>query len=78
MEFSGETFRVTSVSSVIDDEERYEFVSAGLGKLPAPSVAIARKDDDPTGTLHVSIEGEIALPVLEAMIAYAKKGFGVE
>ncbi|MFE2754300.1 hypothetical protein ACFXGA_20110 [Actinosynnema sp. NPDC059335] len=66
------------MSSVVDDEERYEFVAIGPGKLPVPSVAIARKDDDPTGTLYVGIEGEIALPVLEAMIAYAREGFGVD
>ncbi|MGW4116135.1 hypothetical protein ACWEFJ_35125 [Actinosynnema sp. NPDC004786] len=73
-EFSGEMFEVASVSSVIDDEERYEFLGVGPGKFSAPSVAIARKDSDPTATLYVSIEGEIALPVLEAMIVYARKG----
>lgn len=78
IEFGGQAFEVTSVSSVSDDEERYEFIATGPGRHPAPNVAIAQKDYDPSKVLYVSIEGEIEVGVLEEIIAYAKDGFEVE
>ncbi|MGM1061298.1 hypothetical protein [Saccharothrix sp. Mg75] len=76
--FSGREFVVSAVSSVVNDEESYEFASADRGVSPPLLVVVFYKDDDPTQTLYVRVHGEVELELLEQMISHAKKGFEKE